>query len=76
VNISVPPTFYLLTLLGDVEPQLSAPLDSPDQVLEMARAHRRIDHEDGLYYLEVFIENGKPRAAAYPFTGGVLESGL
>ena len=57
---------YLLTVCGDVEPVLSGPLDTQDEVLAMAREHRALDdeQEDGLFILSIDAE-GKLHAEAF-----------
>jgi hypothetical protein len=66
--------FYLLTLLGDVEPDLAGPFATPDDVVEAAKRHRAEDpdQEDGLYQLAI-DDLGHPAIGA--FAGIELEDG-
>jgi hypothetical protein len=66
--------YYLLTMLGDVEPDLAGPFATDDDVLEAAKRHRAEDpgREDGLYQLAI-DDLGNPTIG--PFAGGELEEG-
>ena len=57
---------YLLTVCGQVEPVLDGPLDTPEDVLAMAREHWRFDpnHRDGLFRLSVDAD-GVPHVEAF-----------
>lgn len=71
----MPSKHYLITVYGDVEPELSEPFESEDEVLDAAIEHRREDPEkcDGLYLLEI-SENGEPSIDA--FCGGDIDGFL
>lgn len=47
--------YYLLTMYGDLEPGLSEPLPTEDEVLTMAKEHRMEDpgREDGLFMVKI-----------------------
>lgn len=64
--------YYLITVYGDVEPVLSDPCDTSDEVLALAREHRIEDdgQDDGLFILGIDAD-GTPRIEA--FSGGDFE---
>jgi hypothetical protein len=66
--------FYLLTLLGEVEPDLAGPFATDTDVLEAAKRHRAEDpgRGDGLYQLAI-DDLGHPAIGA--FAGIELEDG-
>jgi hypothetical protein len=66
--------YYLLKMLGDVEPELEGPFATDDEVLEAAKRHRVDDpgREDGLF-LAAIDDLGD--LAIVPFAGWELEEG-
>ena len=57
---------YLLIVCGQVEPNLTGPMDTEEKVLNMAREHWAVDkgHEDGMFSLYI-DEDGKLHAEAF-----------
>jgi hypothetical protein len=56
---------YLLTTIGDVEPELSGPFETKEDRLKAAVSHRQNDPDkkDGLFKLDVI--NGEPQVGTY-----------
>lgn len=56
---------YLITVHGDVDPELSEPMARYDEVVQAGKAHRAQDTDlyDGLYYLK--IVDGKPEIDSF-----------
>jgi hypothetical protein len=65
------PKLYLLTTIGDVEPELSGPFKTEASRLKTANDHRQNDpdKEDGLFKLD--IKDGIPEVGI--FCGGDLD---
>jgi hypothetical protein len=63
--------YYLLKMLGDVEPELEGPFATDDEVLEVAKRHRVDDpgREDGLFQVAI---DDLGDLAIVPFAGWEL----
>ena len=68
-----PPVHLLLTMFGDVEPELSEPLKNYDAVLEKAKEHRENNDEctDGLYH--VLLDHDTRKMSICSFAGRDLD---